>query len=74
MSDAQKHLKMAEELRERARSESNPYTQLDFENAAQIYSVLAQRALADEGAGASKMVSDGDARGLQQQILQHFTV
>ena len=74
MSDAEKHLKMAKELREQARSESNPYTQHDIESAAQIYSVLAQRALEGEGAGASKMNSDVDARGLQQQILQHFAV
>ena len=54
---------MAEELRAKARTENNDYTKSEFELVAQIYSLLAQRA---------QMLVDSDAKGLQQQVLEHF--
>jgi hypothetical protein len=84
MSAAEQYSKMAEELYDKARKENNEYSKSEFERAAEIYSLLAQRAQADDGTGAPGMTDkhmpdkldaliESDAKGLQQQILQHFT-
>jgi hypothetical protein len=84
MTDAEKYSKMAEELLDKARNENSPYTKFELGSAAQIYSLLAQRAQGGEGSGSPRMTSErmseklevlteSDAKGLQRQIFQHFT-
>lgn len=74
---------MAQELRDKARSENSPYTKSEFETIAEIYSLLAQRAQVEEGSEAPRMtgetmsqtpndLTESDAKGLQRQILEHF--
>lgn len=83
MSAAEQYSKIAKELFDKARDENNEYSKFEFERAAEIYSLLARRAQTDDRTGAAKMTDKqvtekldallkSDAKGLQQQILQHF--
>lgn len=85
MSAAEQYSKIANELCEKARDENNEYSKSEFERAAEIYSLLAQRAQANDRTGAARITDKhvtekldalpkSDAKGLQQQILQHFAV
>jgi hypothetical protein len=84
MSVAEQYLKMAEVLCDKARKENNEHSRFELESAAEIYALLAQRAQVGDWSGALVTTDKNmphkldaliecDAKGLQQQILQHFS-
>jgi hypothetical protein len=83
MSAAEQYSKIAKELCDKARYENNEFSKSEFERAAEIYALLAQRAQADDRTDAPRITEkhmakkldtlvESDAKGLQQQIVQHF--